>query len=1133
MKLKKKMLLPILAVLFILMGITVAAFATGTETTPVEEGSLDVYKCNLSFRSNVCIKYAIPTTDTSVRLLIWRAPQTEYTYGTQAAVLATVGSETVDEIPCLIYDYTELAAKEMTAVVYARAFRDNGDGGYEYGDVKKYSILQYAYNKLGYTGTASTDEELKQMLRDMLVYGASAQKYFDWELDRLATADFYQVVVEGGVLADGCTDGLYLPGESVTLIAPATNESGRSFLHWVNSAGETVGETATYALSVPVTHDTYTAVYNPYSQGLKFTSNGDGTCYVSGIGVCTDTDIQIPPISPDGDSVTAIGKEAFGDCSDVQSVIIPEGVTRIDDYAFLGCKGMLSISIPSSVASLGKLIFSGCHELAYIQVAEGNAVYHANENCLIETASKTLIAGCRTSVIPTDGSVTAIGAYAFYNNTSMMGMEIPGCVTSIGEYAFGHCPGFVQVLFSGPSELETIGKGAFYYTALLDIQIPKGVQRIEENTFLGCTRLASVTFAEGSVPVAIECGAFSGCTELTELDIPLSVTSIQATAFSDCTGLIQVENGVSYVGKWAIDCDLDSYSASLRDGTYAIAESAFNSCHQMQSVFIPASVTRIGNHAFAFCENVQYFRFGGTEEQWNAIIKEYNWNYNVGVDTAAGTYTVTFLPTYSEGLTYTSNGDGTCYVSGIGSCKDTDIIIPTHSPNGDKVTAIGDNAFYDCIALTSVVLPNSVTKIGAYSFYGCYNLNSVTIPNGVTSIGAYSFCNCKGLTTIEIPESMSRVDDSAFSGCNKLVEMWNYSSLSFGWVQSLLVKHAEADETRCVTTTDDGYIFYENGSSVYLLGYIGDESELILPSFYNEKRYSLYMYTFYKNDKITHIEIPDNVTAIGSSAFYACSNLTGVKLPARLTAIEDSTFKECGKLESILIPSWVLDIGDQAFSGCGSLSTVTFEDGSKLASIGREAFRGCSEMTTIVLPDNITTIEPNVFSDCRGLVDVVLPSCLESIPDGTFSDCRSLESIVIPNDVTSVGERAFYNCESLTSIAFESINQLISIGDNAFYSCSRLSGIVLPTSVESIGNRAFYSCSSLTNIVIPRSVSSIGYGAFNSCSRLKSVTFENIGGWYYTEDSEATSGTGMNVANASANATNLKGSTYYGYWKRS
>ena len=124
--------------------------------------------------------------------------------------------------------------------------------------------------------------------------------------------------------------------------------------------------------------------------------------------------------------------------------------------------------------------------------------------------------------------------------------------------------------------------------------------------------------------------------------------------------------------------------------------------------------------------------------------------------------------TPSVGLTLVSHGNGTCYVSGIGTCTDTDIVIPETSPTGDIVTRIGWYAFSGCKSLTSIEIPTSVTSIGEGAFTGCTSLTSIEIPSSVTSIGDWAFGSCRSLTSIEIPASVTDINWLTFSDCSAL-----------------------------------------------------------------------------------------------------------------------------------------------------------------------------------------------------------------------------------------------------------------------------------------------------------------------------------------------------------------------------
>ncbi len=484
-----------------------------------------------------------------------------------------------------------------------------------------------------------------------------------------------------------------------------------------------------------------------------------------------------------------------------------------------------------------------------------------------------------------------------------------------------------------------------------------------------------------------------------------------------------------------------------------------------------------------------------------------------------------------------------------------------------------------------------------------------------------AFKNCTDLTSITISDSVTTIDLFAFTYCFKLVEVYNRSSLTItagstsnGYAGCYALDiYASNSEKSKIDCRDDGYIFYADGGTVYLLGYNGSDTDLVLPNDYNGKKYIIYQYAFRAHSNITSITIPDNVTSIGYSAFEGCSGLTNITIPDSVTSIGNYAFHGCSsltsielgensKLESICnyafyncrsltritIPDSVTSIGDHAFWGCSRLTSITIPD--SVTSIGNYAFYDCQGFTSITIPDSVTSIGNYAFYECSGLTSITIPNSVTSIGENAFKNCsaklesitvgsgntkyhsednclietgsktlihgcknsiipsdgsvtsiggsafyycRSLTSITIPDSVTSIGERAFGYCSSLTSIELGENSKLESIGNYAFYNCRRLTSITISDSVTSIGNYAFYDCQGFTSITITDSVTSIGSNAFSYCSNLTNITFENTSGWWVSTDSTATSGTSVDVSDASVNATNLKSTYRSYYWKRS
>ena len=716
-----------------------------------------------------------------------------------------------------------------------------------------------------------------------------------------------------------------------------------------------------------------------YSEGLAYSLSDDASFYsVSGIGKCYDTDIIIPP-EYKGLPVTEIAPYAFYNLRSIQSIVLPESIEKIGEYAFLGCYS-IDYSEFDNAYYLGTLE----NKYAFLILAESTDISTLKISESTKLIAPYAFSGCSMleSVTMPD-SVEFIGAYAFKDCVKLKSVMLGNGIKSVGFSAFINCKSLEYTIYSGGKyigsssnpyllfvsaagrqieecsiheDTKIIASFAFEYCGTLEyIEVPEGVIEIGSNAFGYCSSLETVKLPQ--TLSVIPSYLFYECISLKNAELPSQAKYISDYCFYGCESLesINLSSGLKSIQKHAFSGCKKLSSIAFSEKLENIGENAFFGCKALTDIVLGNLVEKISDYAFAECTAIERIQLSSELVE----IGKYAFNNNTSL-------TALNLPNKLEII-----GEGAF----VNCCLISEISIP------ESIKTIGANAFYGWAGLVSVNVTNLTKWCGVEFGNSSANplfyantllldslvVNEIDIPDGVEQISAYSFYGYSTLTRVKIPKSVKAIADHAFEECYRLIEIVNLSDLeieigkrSFGEIALNALSITDSVENTAIFTDTDGFVFCQTEQTLYLVGYIGNESKIILPSNFKGRSYKISNYAFFRNEFISEVEISESVSEIGRYSFA-----------------------ECKLLKDVIISDTVVCIESSAFALCESLASVTL--GANLASIGESAFYSAQALREIEIPEKVAFI--GQWTEAKAAL-IRLAGSLEPITTKTASSAR-------------------------------------------------------------------------------------------------------------------------------------------------
>lgn len=712
-------------------------------------------------------------------------------------------------------------------------------------------------------------------------------------------------------------------------------------------------------------------------------------------------------------------------------VVIPEGTTQIGAYAFYMNTQITSIEIPDTVTGVGAHAFENCSSVRTVTIGRGVGLIEdsAFRGCARVETVRFLARNCTS--YPTDGGL-------FAGLPSLSSLTIGNDVKNLQTGMFEGC------------------------TALRSVRLSDSMSAIPDRLFAGCTSLSDVTI--GSATTSIREAAFSGCCSLKNVSIPETVETIYKEAFRD-SGLVRlVLPSVRMIQDNAFFGCSSLVSVEIRrTSSVTISAGAFSGCYKLVDVVNHSSKTftagRTTNGQIAY-----YTAFEPAKEGNSRVQEQDGYLFFTDPKDAAKVYLVGYVGD-DTALTLPANFGGKKYSiyqyafrgeTGITSVElsagvteigyrafcDALRLNSLDAAAATNLTAIGEEAFRGCEALTVVKFPDNLTSIGACAFLRCTELGIVTVPDGVTAIGESAFAE-SGMIVLTLGRGVTVVPASVACGCDRLTEVQLLGAV-----------------TEIGSAAFDGCV------------------------------------------RLGGVTFPATLTAIGAGAFRGAERLLTLVLPDSVTSLGAGAFEDCKRLISVTVGTGLHEIGAYAFRGCDRLFEVVNAGNTTLqlrcgdASYGALALNatGIRTATAITQEGDFLWLNEGGVNYLLGYVGAATMLTLPADKDGAAYEIApyafayaDVVNVTLGDKTIAVGERAFMG-SSLIEVTLNA--SLKKICNHAFASTPLTRATFTGYACESIGDGAFRDCQNLVTLEIRSNGTTLGFGCFTDCVALREVTFK-------------------------------------------